>query len=277
MNRRRMIRRAGVLACLIALLAPLGAQATQRSPDNGNRLFYATDGSGNLVSFRLKSPRNLRSVTPITGLPAGVSLKGIDFRPATGDLYGVGSDSVVYRLNPFTGIAIAEGPAFTPSLNGSFFGLDFNPTVDKIRVTSDANQNLRLDPDPGSVLGNDAALNPGDPAVVGSAYTNSSFTATKPTATTLYAVDSGVDMLFVQNPPNAGTLTQGKALGIDVGSDAGFDIAGSANTGYLVTQGQRGTTLYAVDLASGTATSLGRVGDGRPLTGLAAWQDGVVS
>jgi hypothetical protein len=31
-------------------------------------------------------------------------------------------------------------------------GFDFNPTVDKIRVTSDADDNLRLDPDPGSLL-----------------------------------------------------------------------------------------------------------------------------
>ena len=71
-----------------------------------------------------------------------MTLAGIDFRPATGDLYGVGSDSVVYRVNPRTGIAVAEGPAFTPGLNGRFFGVDFNPTVDKIRVVSDAGQNL---------------------------------------------------------------------------------------------------------------------------------------
>ena len=48
------------------------------------------------------------------GAPAGVSLKGIDFRPATGDLYALGSDKVVYRVNPRTAIAVAEGPAFEP-------------------------------------------------------------------------------------------------------------------------------------------------------------------
>jgi hypothetical protein len=29
----------------------------------------------------------------------GVSLGGIDFRPATGDLYALGSDKVGYRVN----------------------------------------------------------------------------------------------------------------------------------------------------------------------------------
>ena len=103
-------------------------------------MLYATDTGGNLISFRAGSPSRIQSSVPLTGLPAGVKLVGIDFRPATGDLYSVGTDNVVYRVNPFTGIAIAEGPAFTPGLNGAFFGVDFNPTVDKIRVTSDANQ-----------------------------------------------------------------------------------------------------------------------------------------
>jgi hypothetical protein len=75
---------------------------------------------------------------PITGLPQGVTVKGIDFRPASGDLYALGSDRVVYRLNPRTAIAVPEGKSFDlmPSiLSGSVNGFDFNPTVDKIRVT----------------------------------------------------------------------------------------------------------------------------------------------
>ena len=79
-------------------------------------MLYATDSGGNLISFRAGSPSRIRSSVPLTGLPAGVKLVGIDFRPATGDLYSVGTDNVVYRVNPFTGIAIAEGPAFTPAL-----------------------------------------------------------------------------------------------------------------------------------------------------------------
>ena len=81
----------------------------------------------------------------------GVSLKGIDFRPATADLYALGSDKVVYRVNP-PRRRCRRGPAFelmATALNGEKIGFDFNLTVDKIRVTSDADDNLRLDPGPG--------------------------------------------------------------------------------------------------------------------------------
>jgi hypothetical protein len=264
----------------LALAAPFAAQAA--TPERGiprseqSRMLWATDSSGNLISFRAGSPSRIRSSVPVTGLPAGVRLVGIDFRPATGDLYSVGSDNVVYRVNPFTGIAIAEGPAFTPGLNGAFFGVDFNPTVDKIRVTSDANQNIRLNPDEGTVLSADPDLNPGDPNVVGSAYTESSFNATRPATTVLYAVDSGNDMLFQQNPANAGTLVGGLPLGVDIGDDAGFDIAGAGNVAYLVAtpEGRTSAVLYGVDLTTGKARQIGKVGRGDlTVTGLAAWQD----
>ena len=273
MYRRSRMMLAAVAICLVGLAVPLVAQAGDNGRDH-KRLLYATDTRGNLVSFRAGSPQRLRSVQAITGLPAGVSLAGIDFRPATGDLYGVGSDSVVYRINPTTGIAIAEGPAFTPALSGQSFGLDFNPTVDRIRLTSDADQNLRLHPDDANVVGVDANLNPGDPSIVGSAYTASSFSATRPAATVLYAVDSVADALFVQTPPNAGTLTMAKPLGIDLSSPGRVRHRRTNDVAYLVSNdARRGATLYRVNLSTGSATRLGRVGDGSTVTGLAAWQD----
>ena len=83
------------------------------------------------------------------------------------------------------------------------------------------------------------------------------------------------DQLLLQNPPNDGTLTQGKRLGIDVGPQAGFDIAGAENTGYLATTTRRGTWLYRVDVTNGKTRWLGRIGGGRRMvvTGLAAWQN----
>ena len=124
-------------------------------------------------------------------------------------------------------------------------------------MTSDANQNMRLNPDEGTVLSSDPDLNPGDPNVVGSAYTESSFNATRPATTVLYAVDSGNDMLFQQNPANAGTLVNGLSLGVDIGDDAGFDIAGADNVAYLVATpaGRSGAVLYRVDLTTGKASS----------------------
>ena len=280
------LTRSVVAAAVVALLVPLvalGGGITGRNDDRGkSRLLFATDNAGNLLRFREHSPWSVRS-KQITGLPAGVSLKGIDFRPATGDVYGLGSDNVVYRVGPRTAIAVAEGPAFQTAptaLQGDRIGFDFNPTVDKIRVTSDADDNLRLDPDPGSLLATDTKLTPADVTVVGSAYTNSSFAAfaNRPTATMLFAYDTSgrADRLWLQNPANAGTLMNPISTGLDLGSDVGFDIAGTENQGYVAGRqaGRSGARLHKLDLATGKTRQLGRIGDGNVVvTGLAAWQD----
>jgi Domain of unknown function (DUF4394) len=245
-------------------------------------MVFATDSAGNLLRFKANASESARSKA-ITGLPAGVLLKGIDFRPATGDLYALGSDKVVYRVNPWTAIAVAEGPAFESmpaALVGDRIGFDFNPTVDKIRVTSDADDNLRLDPDPGSLLAKDTSLTPAGVTVVGSAYTNSSFVAfaNRPAATMLFALDVGAspDRIWLQNPANAGTLMNAVPLDLDLGVDAGFDIAGADNVGLVAgtSEGRSGARLYQVDVTSGETRQLGRIGRGNvTITGLAAVQD----
>jgi hypothetical protein len=285
MRRSRLAVAAAGLA--LALVAPFaagagdhGKQASLR--DAAQRTLFATDAAGNLHRFRATAPQAAKTKR-IAGLPSGVVLEGIDFRPATGDLYGLGSDRVVYRVNPVTAIAVAEGPAFesTPTaLLGDRIGFDFNPTVDKIRVTSDADDNLRLDPDPGSLLATDTKLTPAEVTVVGSAYTNSSFApfASRPTTTTLHALDVGSspDRIWVQNPANAGTLQTPVSIRTELGRDAGFDIAGADNVGYVAgtPTGHDTPELYAVDVASGETKRLGRIGHGDiVITGLAAWQD----
>ena len=214
-----LLRRSAVVAAVLALAGAAGAEASRdRDDDRGkqrsdsSRMLYATTDQNLLVQFNERSPERLEDVRVISGLPDGITLRGIDFRPATGGVYGVGSDNVVYRVNPQTGIAVLEGPAFTPGLLGNSFGVDFNPTVDKIRVVSDAAENLRLNVDEGTLLSTDKNLNPGTPQVVGAGYTNSSFSADKPDATQLFVVDAATDQLFLQNLPNDGTLTMGKRL-----------------------------------------------------------------
>ena len=280
--------RAGVVLAALVLMLPLAAGATggngkgkSNRASNGQRMIFATDSAGNLLRFKASSPESAKSKA-ITGLPAGVALKGIDFRPATGDLYALGSDKVVYRVNPWTAIAVAEGPAFEmapAALVGDRIGFDFNPTVDKIRVTSDADDNLRLDPDPGSLLAKDTSLTPASVTVVGSAYTNSSFVAfaNRPAATMLFALDVGAspDTVWLQNPANAGTLMNPVSLDVDLGVDAGFDIAGADNVGYVAgtPKGRDGARVYQVDVLSGKTRQLGRIRGNATITGLAAVQD----
>jgi Domain of unknown function (DUF4394) len=277
-----------LLLALLALAMPLtaladgGKRGNDRDKSRDSRLFYATNTAGKLLRFNSDNPSKLRS-KQITGLPMGVSIKGIDFRPASGDLYALGSDRVVYRLNPNTAIAVPEGKSFDqmPSiLSGNNNGFDFNPTVDKIRVTSDAADNLRLNPDDGTLLMVDTKLTPAGVQVVGSAYTNSSFTAfaTRPTVTELYAYDiaASPDKLWIQRPANAGTLIMPLSTGLDLGSNLGFDIAGVNNQGWLAgtAKGRNASRLYKLDVNTGRTKSLGRIGDGsHTITGLAAVQD----
>jgi Domain of unknown function (DUF4394) len=285
---RRGLAVAGVSVFAATFVADANAQRDRgrdrdRRVDN-SRLFYGVTGSNVLVSFTEKRTRNILEADAILGLQSGERIVGVDFRPKTGDMYGVSDRSVVYRINPDTKIAIAENRdatgmpvPFTPVLRGTKFNFDFNPVPDAIRITSNQDQNLRLSPDGGNVLGVDMDLNPAGSSIVGSAYTNSSFSAAQPTATTLYAV-SDQDQLFIQNPPNNGTLTNPVQLDTNVGPDTAFDIVGTADNpkGYIITRGPRarGSSLYRVNLNTGRTKNLGQIGNGRTtLVAGAAFQD----
>ena len=226
----------------------------------------ALTAANHLLSFDSATPGTITSNVQVTGLQTGETLLGIDFRPATGALYALGSTSRLYELNTTTGAAKLIGPgAFTPALSGTRFGFDFNPTVDRIRVTSDADQNIRLNPDTGAVAATDTNLQfaAGDPHaganpnVVGSAYSNNFAGAT---VTVLYDIDSGVDALVIQNPPNGGTLNTVGALGIDASNDVGFDISGVTGAAYATIS----PNLYSINLQSGLATLIGVIGGPGP-------------
>ncbi len=214
---------------------------------------YSVSSTNNLLIFNLTAPATPVSKA-ITGLQAGENILGIDMRPATGQLYALGSTSRLYTINMSSGAATAVGTVpFTTALAGTSFGFDFNPLVDRIRVISNTGQNLRLDPNTGLIAAVDGALNPGTPAASAAAYTNN-FAGT--TATTLFVVDVTTDKLYIQNPPNNGTLVEVGNLNINVETDNGFDIGGSSNMAYgLFTVGTT-TKIYSVNIRTGVATSV---------------------
>ena len=239
--------------------------------------FYGVTQDNRLVTFQSDNVTNVEPSHAITGLPGGESIVGLDVRPLDGQLYALGKTSRVYVINPRTGAARQVGATpFIPVLAGASFGFDFNPTVDRIRVTSDAEQNLRLNPDDGTVTGVDTnlAYAPGDPGagtnpnVAGSAYTNSFAGAT---STTLFDIDNARHALVVQNPPNDGTLTTVGALGTNNNAVA-FDI-GEGNVAYAVLNGEQNRqNLFRIDLTNGHATQATSffIGSDQPLAGLAA-------
>jgi hypothetical protein len=255
------------LTAATALALPAAASAAEA--------FYGVTRDNRLVTFQSDNVTNVAPSHAITGLASGENIVGLDARPLDGQLYALGKTSRLYVINARTGAArlIGAGP-FTPALAGQSFGFDFNPTVDRIRVTSDAEQNLRLNPNDGTVLvDTNLAYAAGDPGagtvpnVAGSAYTNN-FTGA--TSTTLYDIDNARHALVIQNPPNDGTLTTVGALGTTNNAVA-FDISASG-VAYAVFVEERGEGLYRIDLTNGHATRLTDffIGSDQPVGALAA-------
>ncbi len=255
------------------------------------KLFGLTD-SNTLLSFDANDPTDTSTIA-VTGIEG--PLLGIDFRPADGLLYGVTDTNNIYTINFSTGAATLVSSLSPVPFTGEFqSGLDFNPVPDRLRLVGSNDQNFRINVDTGAIAdGDPAALGfqpdgtlayaAGDtnfganPNITAVAYTNSFFGppspmgVVPPTRTTmLYGIDSALDTLVLQNPPNAGILNTIGSLGIDFGSTGGFDIfspeAGN-NTAYAAS----GSTLYSINLETGKATTQGKIGNGNQnIIGLAA-------
>lgn len=272
---------ASLLATGIAVGSVNGAAAATTSslrmfnPDT----IYAVTVANVLISFDSTAPGMVNTIGAITGLQTDEQILAIDFRPATGQLYGLGSTSRLYTINRTTAAAtlVGMGP-FSPALSGIGFGFDFNPAVDLIRVVSDADQNFRLIPATAAVL-TDVTLayamadpNFGDnPNVVGAAYANNFNGAT---TTTLYDIDSEQDILVQQGSatisPNAGTLFTIGSLGFDTSEQVGFDI-GAGGTAFASLTGLKGSFLFTIDLTSGVGTFVGIIGDGTVIRDIAVF------
>jgi len=273
-----------------------------------------------LNRFDPATPGTLTSVAVgVASLAAGESLVGIDSRPQTGQLYGLAVNpttdtGTLYLIDPQSGaltavgaqsqIAFLNGTASTvdfpdPAIFG--YGVDFDPTADRLRVVGGSGLNFRVNPITGApvdgdlnsitTLGTnpDATLNGlpvGSSGATGAAYTNSYAQSLTGGVTTLYTLDSTSKSLYIQNPPNAGTQTS--RVPITVGGSPltfvvnGFDIpptvtvgtssAPAVGEGWFTATVAGSTNLYRVDLTTGVAKSFGAVGAGSTaMAGLVVW------
>jgi len=239
--------------------------------------------SNQLVAFNPATPNTLTATTAVTGLGVGETLVGIDQRPQDGLIWGLARTTInggkLYTIDPATGAATfradlianptdtADGNAPYTVLAGTVFSVDFNPAANRLRVVSDTGQSLRIVVE--TVTGASAVTagwtitdldinRVATPAsVVAAAYINSFAGAT---LTSLFDIETNSNVLALQNPPNAGTLVDVGALGLDVQGTAGFDIAGGGNG--LVLAALRTATagpfsLYSINLSTGVATLRG--------------------
>lgn len=241
---------------IMGVLLTLGACDHRTPPDPAlvpNATIFALNDANQLIRTSVRTPNGGFSLN-ITGLQQGEQVLGIDFRPATGQLYGVSNQSRLYVINDTTGAARAIGSPFTPTLSGNAVGFDFNPTVDRIRLTTNTGQNLRINPETGAVQNVDGNINGVPTATITAvAYTNNRAGVT---STVLYDIDPVTDRLYIQNPPNNGTLTDVGPLGLDVTAVGGFDIAPDGRALAAVTFNGR-SELSQVDLSVGRLQKLG--------------------
>ena len=256
MKKFNHLHKLGILCSAAIMLIASSCKKDNRSDYiiNGPDLaVYALTDDNKLLSFNANDP-SMSSSTTITGLQSGETLLGIDFRPATGELYGIGNSSRLYVINKQTGAARPVGvSAFTPAINGTSVGFDFNPTVDRIRLVTSSGQNLRLHPETGGVAATDGAINGASNAqLTAAAYTNNRAGST---ATVLYVLDAANDKLYKQDPPNDGKLVEIGSIGFDAEQIGGFDI--NANGIALATIKKAGvTSLYNIDITTGVATKI---------------------
>jgi hypothetical protein len=236
-------------------------------------LIYGITFDNNLFSFDSSAPTNILSGVYVSGLQPNEFIQAIDFRPLTNVLYALGSTNRIYTLDLATGAATAIGGPFGPALNGTAFGMDFDPLTGLIRVHSDVQQNLRISPMTGAVISVDpnlfyAAGDPGagqDPSIVASAYTNNTPNAQ---TTTLYSLDSVRDVLvrhqgapgFAEMVTVASLTNAAGGAPINLGNYTGFDIdpAGVAHIAW-----NNASSLYGtLDLTTGQVSNIASIGGG---------------
>lgn len=237
-----------------------------------------------LISFKVTSPGTLDSNMAITGLQGGEQVLGFDIRPANQVLYLLTDAGRVYTVDPATATA-RLGATLMPNtgdpfrgLIGTTFGTDFSPTVDALRVISDAEHNLAVLVDSGATITATSlkriAAENGRPApdVIAIAYT-SNFAGTNDT--TLFNIDLGTNSLVSQKPANNGLLTTIGPLGTGqtFTFSGGFDIAGGDDglaVAALQATPDSQSTLYRVNLRTGALTAVGLIGavDTQRLSGL---------
>jgi hypothetical protein len=222
----------------------------------------------NLVRFDSATPGTITNIGAFTGVVAGHALRSIDFRPATGELFAISTSTAVpfgaqlYTVNLNTAALTTVGTGFALGTSTSnIVDMDFNPTVDRIRITTAAaasNNNFRANPNDGTLVATDTnlAYAAGDPnfgqspVIVGTAYSNNVAGALQ---TTLYGWDYADDSFVTIGGPNGVPSPNGGQMSTIFAPpgfltfNAGLDMDISGITG----------TLYATHDDPATGTTMG--------------------
>ncbi len=258
---------AALLACLLVPAPAQAGEAIVGLGNSGTRLVtFDSDAPG--ASFT-KTGIPLRKVVDRAGVaslePIDVPLKGIDYDPASGSLYGIGSDARIYTVETTVGIVtpVGDGSSVDPRLANSSadFGFDISPGGGSARVVDTADNSARYDLTAGTVVTPfDGVLSPPGGRLSALAY------------------DDGADLFGIAAESNAlvriaddGTVTERGELGIsETDSPTALDILGSSAFATATRSGEPFSRLTSIDLQTGEARpDPPPIASGAPLSGLA--------
>lgn len=266
-QRTRQLIAVGAVAALTAggTVAITGSAQAATIPKSA--LGLSSNGK-NLSIFSLSTGKRTKALGQAKGLSGDGRLVGIDERPADHKAYGVGDKGGIYVINRSNGV-VRKVSQVSVTLNGTYFGVDFNPAADRLRIISDAGQSLRHDvTQPAPTTAVDGNLNYDGTVATGitaAGYTNSDNDPS--TGTTLFDLDMTRDQVVQQVPANSGNLLVSGPFGPRQGPVAGFDVVGSNsgsrtadNTGFASIRPTGGglATLYQVNLLSGKFTKVAK-------------------
>ena len=219
------------------------------------------------TAIGLAGDRTLLMIDPATAAVTGMMdvqteqpLLGIDWRPATGQLVGVTADHAIVAIDPATGAAteMSKMATMLPVMDGQQVVVDFNPAADRLRfMTGTTNHRVNVDTGEVTVDGSLAYkaedMHAGAaPMIAAAAYINS---YGKPESTGMFNIDTGMDTLVRQAPPNDGVLASVGPLGAAIDGPIAFDVATTAdgmNTAWLVAGGMLHTVNLETGMVSGS-------------------------
>ncbi len=239
---------------------------TSLTPNSTTTGYYGLGPSNEIYKFSLRPAYAIQSTKQISGMRAGEMIVAIDVRPANGGLYGVSNMSRIYLIDPASGLTkpLSQGN-FSPAINGTSVGFDFNPATDRITLVTDTGQGLIIHPATGQVVG----------------------TATLPVTGTTGVTFSGGTMYVIDGATGTinaadfnGNVKPVGSTGLTIVGEGGMDTKNGMTLAVLNASGvvhststapddlsQQAYRIYSIDVNTGQASSLGVVS---PMIGIAA-------
>ncbi len=212
----------------------------------------------------------------------------IDYRNAEGKLYAltrIGNEGriiridgqLILRLGTLSADPSDNSSPYTGLLSSAKYTIDFNPTVDKLRIIGNDGTNLRVTITPGAEADPDITTSPAAPtalvttdgsincqpapctapSITGAAYTDEG-PKTSARSTRLFGLDK---LSTYALDANAGAVTTVRGLGVIGISDVnGYDINPANNQGVAVFTVDGTPSVYAIDSTlNGTGSAATRL------------------